>query len=126
VPSKTRELDDRRPFLRTLVGSTCGHTSDRFERLLHPTGRGSSEREYDPDRYAASRELDGEHVLLIDDMWTTGASAQNAAYALKAAGASTVGFVAIGRFIRRAWMDHGERLDAVPRPFRWDTCALNQ
>lgn len=35
--------------------------------------------------------------MLIDDTWTTGASTQSAAYALKAAGARRVGVVVIGR-----------------------------
>jgi hypothetical protein len=125
VPSKTTALDDGRPFLRTLVGQTCGHTADRFARLLRPTDRGTLEREYDPGRYAATRRLDGEHVLVIDDMWTSGASAQNAAVALKAAGAATVGLVMIGRFVRRDYLDHGARLDALPRDFNWSTCAVH-
>jgi hypothetical protein len=124
VPSKTGDLDDGRPFLRTLVGETCGHTSPRFERLLRPTDGGTLEREYDPARYTATRPLGGEPVLLIDDMWTSGASAQNAACALKAAGAGRVGFVAIGRFVRRDYADHGARLDALPQRFDWSTCAL--
>jgi predicted amidophosphoribosyltransferase len=125
VPSKVRQDDEARPFLRDLVGATCGHTSARFERLLRATDQGTLEREYDPARYAATRRLDGEHVLLIDDTWTSGASAQNAGYALKDAGAASVGFVAIGRFVRRDWADHGPRLDALPRPFDWATCAVH-
>lgn len=125
VPSKARDRDERRAGLRTLLGRTCQHTAERFERLLIPTDRGSSEREYDPDRYEATRRVDGEHVLLIDDTWTSGASAQNSGYALKAAGAASVGFVAIGRYVRRDWADHGARLDALPKPFDWDTCAVH-
>lgn len=126
VPSKTRSDDDARPHLRRLVGETCGHTAGRFERLLHPTGQGSTEREYDPQRYAASRPLDGEQVLLIDDVWTSGASAQNAGFALRRAGAAAVGFVAVGRFVRRDYQDHGARLDALSWPFEWDTCAVHR
>jgi hypothetical protein len=58
-----------------------------------PTDKGTAEREFDMERYVATRNLDFEDVLLIDDTWTTGASAQNAAWALKQAGAETVGYV---------------------------------
>jgi predicted amidophosphoribosyltransferase len=124
VPSKTKAKDDARPGLREIVGSICKHTAPRFERLVVATDRGTAGREFDPDRYVTTRRLDGEDVLLIDDMWTTGASAQNAAYSLKQAGANTVGFVAIGRYIRRDWEDHGARLDALPKKFRWDLCPV--
>jgi adenine/guanine phosphoribosyltransferase-like PRPP-binding protein len=67
--------------------------------------------------------LSATNVLLIDDTWTTGSNAQSAAFALKDAGASTVGFVVIGRYVAREYEDHGARLDALPRPFRWETCA---
>jgi predicted amidophosphoribosyltransferase len=125
VPSKTRQRDSERPALRTLVGQTCQHTAERYERLLMPTDQGSSEREYDPARYEATRKLDGEHVLLIDDTWTTGSAAQSAGYALKQAGAASVGFVAIGRYITTDFADHGERLAAIPLPFSWETCAVH-
>jgi adenine/guanine phosphoribosyltransferase-like PRPP-binding protein len=67
--------------------------------------------------------LPATNVLLIDDTWTTGSNAQSAAFALKDAGASSVGFVVIGRYIVRDYEDHGARLDARPLPFRWETCA---
>jgi hypothetical protein len=41
----------------------------------------------------------GEDVLLVDDTWVSGASAQSAAAALKAAGARRVALVVIGRHV---------------------------
>jgi hypothetical protein len=111
--------------LRDVVGRICGHTAPRFERLLAPTDQGTEDREFDPGRYAAARQLDGVNVLLIDDTWTTGASAQNAAFALKRVGAATVGYVGIGRYVRRDYLDHGDRLDALPKEFDWGTCAVH-
>ena len=56
-------------------------------------------RDLDPERFTAAR-LDGARVLLLDDTWTTGASVQSAAMALRAAGASTVAAVVLGRHLR--------------------------
>jgi orotate phosphoribosyltransferase len=41
----------------------------------------------------------GADVLLVDDTWVSGASAQSAAAALKAAGARRVALVVIGRHV---------------------------
>lgn len=62
-------------------------------------------------------------MLLIDDIGTTGASAESAAHALSAAGAGTIAVVVIGRHIHEDFEDNGERLRALPR-FSWDLCAL--
>lgn len=56
-------------------------------------------RYFDPDRYATARRLDGESVLLIDDTWVSGSSAQSAAAALRNAAAARVGCVVIGRWL---------------------------
>lgn len=125
VPSGSVARDDARPALRQLVGDVCQPTSGRFERVLRPTGRGGLERTYDRERYEASRWLDEQHVLLIDDTWTTGSSAQSAAAALKAAGAARVGLVVIGRHIRRDFGENDRRLRTLSRPFDWDSCSVH-
>jgi len=56
-------------------------------------------RYFDPGRYATSRELAGASVLLIDDTWVSGSSAQSAAAALRRAGAAHVACVVIGRWL---------------------------
>jgi orotate phosphoribosyltransferase len=63
-------------------------------------------------------------VLLIDDTWTTGASAQSAAAVLKQAGARTVAAVVIGRHLNRGWHENDQRLRRLPRPFDWSRCAF--
>lgn len=126
VPSKTKAQDQRRSALRELVGTTCGHTSARYRRLLSPTDAGTTDRLFDARRYEATEALDGQSVLLIDDTWTSGASAQSAAYALKQAGAATVALVVIGRFIRPDYQDHRARLEEHRSPFDWDHCAAHQ
>ena len=63
-------------------------------------------------------------VLLIDDTWTTGANAQSAAAALKAAGAQRVAALVIGRYVNREWSDNDRQLRNLPQPFDWGRCAL--
>lgn len=56
-------------------------------------------RDLDPDRFRVFTALPGARVLLLDDTWTTGASAQSAAMALRAAGARSVVTVVLGRHV---------------------------
>ena len=49
--------------------------------------------------------LDGKHVLLVDDVLTTGATASACARALKRAGASRVTLLVVARTDRRAFVD---------------------
>jgi hypothetical protein len=49
--------------------------------------------------------VEGRHVLVIDDVWTTGSNAQSAALALRRAGAAAVSVLVIGR-----WLSPGNSL----------------
>ena len=117
-----REHDTTRS-LRTIVGQVVDPTRDRHERILRRSAIVVDG--FDPQRFTATRGLDGERVLLIDDTWTTGAHAQTAAAALLDNGASTVAALVIGRFINPGFGDNAARLAAVPRTFSWETCALH-
>jgi orotate phosphoribosyltransferase len=55
----------------------------------------------------------GADVLLVDDTWVSGASAQSAAAALKAAGARRVALVVIGRHVDPADLRSAEFLRAL-------------
>jgi predicted amidophosphoribosyltransferase len=66
--------------------------------LTARSGADGDTRDLDPGRFAASG-LDGARVLLLDDTWTTGASAQSATMALRRAGASAVAVVVLGRHL---------------------------
>jgi hypothetical protein len=109
VPSKTSERDEARPGLRTIAGTIVQHTAPRFEQLLQPTNAGIPGRYFDPGRYAAVRRLNGQSLLLIDDTWVTGSSAQSAAAALREAGAVHVACVVIGRWLRPDYGGAGAR-----------------
>ena len=58
-------------------------------------------RSLDAGRFRAGPEAAGAEVLLLDDTWASGASAQSAAVALKQARARAVAVVVIGRHIPR-------------------------
>ena len=59
-------------------------------------------RGLDPGRFRAPGPLTGAAVLLLDDTWTSGGSAQSAAVALKRAGAGSVAAVVLGRHVPAA------------------------
>lgn len=124
VPSSDPARDEHHP-LRVIVGQIVEPTRDRYERVLRRSTIAVEERGFDPRRFNAVRQLDGECVLLIDDTWTTGARAQTAAAALLDAGASTVAGLVVGRFVNPSFGENAARLSAMPRTLAWDTCALH-
>jgi predicted amidophosphoribosyltransferase len=123
VPSGDRTRDRHHP-LREIVSHTIGPTRSRYERLLERSAMDVPPRTFEPNKFRPRRTLDGDSVLLIDDTWTTGASAQSAAAALKNAGAGPVAVVVIGRHLKRDWHQNDRRLRAIPRPYDWDRCAF--
>lgn len=99
--------------LRTLIAPYLGWPW--AELAARPDQR---ERDLDPGRFDAAPIRDA-HVLLVDDTWTTGASAQSAAMALRRAGARSVATVVIGRHVGAA------ALDLTVMPFRPESCAAH-
>jgi hypothetical protein len=123
VPSSRPERATTHP-LHLIVSGQVGPARVRYARLLERSGSPADPHRFDRDKYSARRRLSGEAVLLIDDTWTTGANAQSAATALKAAGAGPVGAVVIGRFVNREWHHNDRHLRDLARPFDWELCAL--
>jgi len=123
VPSGARERDERQP-LRQIVGEVVGPTRERYIRLLRRSDREVAERSFDEHKFEALGSLDGQAVLLIDDTWTTGASAQSAAAALRNAGSGTIAALVIGRHVNRDWHENDRRLRELRQPFDWGRCAL--
>jgi hypothetical protein len=123
VPSGDRARDEHHP-LRWIVGELVGPTRERHQRLLRRTTAEIPHRAFNPDKFVATRHLENSAVLLIDDTWTTGASAHSAAAALKTAGAGPVGAVVIGRHLNREWHQNDRRLRGISQPFDWSKCAL--
>lgn len=123
VPSGERRRDEHHP-LRWIVGELIGPTRARHERLLERSDVAAEPRAFHPERFRVRRQLHGETVLLLDDTWTTGASAQSAAAALRTAGAGAIASVVIGRHLNREWHENDRRLRGLTRPFDWTRCAL--
>ena len=87
---------------------------------------GEQGRDPNPDRFSAERTGPGASVLLLDDSWVSGASAQSATAALKRAGARHVAVVVLGRHV-----DPADRRSAplaarlAPRAYDPDGCAVH-
>lgn len=123
VPSGEDGRDPRHP-LHWIVSEVVGPTRERHRRLLARSDVMVAAHEFDQRKFRATKQLGGQTVLLIDDTWTTGANAQSAAAALKAADAGRIAAVVIGRHLNREWADNDRRLTAVSRPFDWTKCGF--
>jgi predicted amidophosphoribosyltransferase len=123
VPSSDARRDETHPLHR-LVGELVKPLQPRFERLLRRTDESVIPHRFNAERYAATADLRTRSVLLIDDTWTTGANAQSAAAALKAAGAERVAALVIGRYVNREWGHNDRQLHRLAQPFDWHRCAL--
>jgi predicted amidophosphoribosyltransferase len=122
VPSSRGDRGGPHPMQR-IVGELVVPTRDRYAAILRRTDTPVTVHMFSPDRFAPLAALHGEPVLLIDDTWTTGASAQSAAATLKKAGSGPIAAVVIGRHLHRDWGDNDRRLRALSSPFDWKCCA---
>jgi hypothetical protein len=87
---------------------------------------GRQGRDLDVHRFWARPVPGGASVLLLDDTWVSGASAQSAAAALKLAGAGHVAIVVLGRHINPADPRTGPLLAGLgPAPYDPSTCAVH-
>lgn len=113
-----------RPGTHPLRSLADGYLTIPWAGLVASPG-GGQDRDLDPDRFRAAPLPLGARVLLIDDTWTTGSSAQSAAMALRTAGARSVVTVVLGRHLSRP---DAERTGLGPAamPFRMDSCAVHQ
>ena len=87
---------------------------------------GEQGRDPNVDRFMTERTRRGADVLLLDDTWVSGASAQSAAATLKRAGARRVAVVVLGRHV-----DPADRLGGplaarlAPAPYDPASCAVH-
>jgi hypothetical protein len=85
-------------------------------------------REFHADRFQVSPFPDGRaaRVLLVEDLWVTGARVQSLAHALRQAGATAVVAVTLGRQIKHDHAPSRPLLDiARKRPFQLDHCTID-
>ncbi len=123
VPSGDAQRDAAHP-LHAIVGELVGPVRDRHRRALRRSALPSGAHEFSVGKFEPTADVTGESVLVIDDTWTTGANAQSAAAALKAAGAVRVAAVVVGRYVNRDWRHNDRSLGGLARPFDWSRCAL--
>jgi predicted amidophosphoribosyltransferase len=69
--------------------------------------------------------LDGQHVLILDDVWTTGSNAQSAALAVRRAGAAAVSVLVVGRWLSPRRRLNEEFLSSqLTRAYDPDVCPV--
>lgn len=85
--------------LERIVASCLALPRVSLSSCAQPAARG---RQVDPGWIQVSGGVAGERVLVIDDTWVSGGSAQSAAVALRRAGAVRVAVVVLGRHVNPA------------------------
>ena len=126
------------PDRMAVVPSGCGRpgphpllalASPRLRLPLWPLAirPGTQGRDLDVHRFRAAGTEPGRSVLLLDDTWVSGASAQSAAAALRLAGAGHVAVVVLGRHVNPA-DPRAARLAAglTPGPYDPLACAVHR
>ncbi|NLT57181.1 MAG: hypothetical protein GXX79_21990 [Actinomycetales bacterium] len=87
-----------------------------------------ADRQVLPDRFAvpdhAHATIVGQHVLILDDTWTSGAKAQSAALAVRAAGADQITILCVARWCRYDLDDHRALLDTCTEPYDPAVCPV--
>ncbi len=81
--------------------------------------RDAAPRIVDPGSLEVAGDVQDRHVLVFDDTWTTGASTQGAAVALRRAGATRVSVVVLGRWLNDGWPPTQRFLHARPAEELW-------
>lgn len=123
VPSTSGR--DEHPLRHVVAGVVTGSDA-RYEDLLSLKRTDLGQRAQSDERYAVTGDVSGRVVLVVDDTWTTGAHAQSASAAVKAAGARGVAVLAIGRWINPGFRHHGTWLSEHRRPgWDWYRCCVD-
>jgi hypothetical protein len=67
--------------------------------VLKPALDVRCDRVVDAEKFVVEGAVTGRHILVLDDVWTTGSNAQSAALALRRAGAAAVSVMVIARWL---------------------------
>ncbi|MGO4648655.1 hypothetical protein AB4305_27410 [Nocardia sp. 2YAB30] len=98
--------------------------------LLQPGPNIAAGRRLVTDRFKVGKTdraaVDGKHVLIIDDTWVSGASAQGAAIAAKLAGAHTVTLLCIARWLSWNGQQHKTILESLTNPYDPLACPVHR
>ena len=115
APSSNAHVDNS--HLQRLVDLMPGFDG-RVIRGLTATARGRTEHKSpSAERFTLSETMagvEGKSVLIIDDVWTTGATVRSCALALAEGGANTIGAMVIERFLKPdRWPPTEQNIEAV-------------
>lgn len=127
VPSATR-LGTDHPAVE-LARSAADQIPGVARILLDPGPSIGAERHVlVPDRFVVRPEswplVAGKHVLVIDDTWVSGAKAQAAALALRAAGAWAVTVICVGRWLSWNWTEQQQLIKNLSAPYDALQCPV--
>ncbi len=100
VPSESRAPPH--PLTEALHGISARYVGMPEVLLLRGPGP-LGHRVLSDDAFLPVKDVGGQRVLVLDDVYTTGARAQSAASALALAGAEVVAIVAVGRRVNPSW-----------------------
>ncbi len=93
IPSLTSRIGIH-PMLA--IAESLGLMSDV---ALRPALNARCDRVVDGEKFTVDGTVTGRHILVLDDVWTTGSNAQSAAVTLRRAGATAVSVMVIGRWL---------------------------
>ncbi|WP_216894132.1 hypothetical protein [Nocardia alni] len=127
VPSAERPAQTHP--LAQLAGDVQQVTSNLPIFHLTPGPGSDSRRVLVDNRFAVPKDqrsmVNGRNVLIIDDTWTSGASAQGAAIAAKRAGANTVTTLCIARWLSWKWSPDRPVLQSLDNPYDPLVCPVD-
>ena len=107
VPSKRPEFTFDTQPLRRAVSSVAETDARLYEALRFIQGARIGRSEYRPDAFRRTGiDVSGARVVIIEDLWVTGATALSAAGALYEFGAESVVLIPMGRLVNSSyWPD---------------------
>ena len=100
-----------RPGVHPFVGMAARTRATGTTPVLMPSATASAARTVSGSHFdlvGSQTDLTGEHVLILDDTWTTGSRAQSAAMTLRRYGAKHVSVLVISRYMKPAYGDNAE------------------
>jgi hypothetical protein len=103
-----------RPGVHPLPGLVRSCVDVPLVRLCVVPAQAAHVRGVDPRWLRVGGPVAGADVLVIDDTWVSGGSAQSAAVALKLAGAHRVAIVVLGRYVNSEDPQSARLLAALP------------
>jgi hypothetical protein len=102
---------NRRPGIHPFTAIARAMKAVDDERLaLVPAPGAVSDRIVSASQFeiVPKRSLSGQHILVLDDTWTTGSNTQSAALTLRRAGADQVSVMVVGRWLSRTYGNNAE------------------